>query len=225
MDAQDNEPALYEMVGTLVEWNADLHHGYVISDDGVRVSVMNLRRSFPFAVGCRVHCLVSAEVQYRVQEIRFVVPQTVDPEDFAVLNDRLGPGRRCGTDLHRFHRSPYHEAPDLPLLAQVDDLSRQADDEHNEKAGLRSEEERRVQVSNQRMTVRNPAQGFGDGWQHQQKRRQAQADRFDISGRTSQPWNAPYTVTGEQQNNRERGNNVADRLMCDEKDCRGTDQH
>src|SRR5262245_8628476 len=75
------------------------------------------------------------------------------------------------------------------------------------------------------MTVRNTTQNFGDGWQHQQKYRQAKTDRLDVFDGASQPWKAPDTVTSEEQNNRDRGDTVADRLMCDEKGCGGTDQN
>jgi hypothetical protein len=77
----DESPELFEMVGTLTEW--DGHRGYMLSDAGDRFQLSNLRDairgvSFPYSVGCRIHCVVSAEVVYTVRDVRFVVPQKPD---------------------------------------------------------------------------------------------------------------------------------------------------
>ena len=73
----DDEEELYEMVGTLVEW--DGIKGWMVTDDGERIFMSRARdlargAKFPYAVGCRIHCLVSAEVTYKVKHVRLVEP-------------------------------------------------------------------------------------------------------------------------------------------------------
>src|SRR5882757_3883855 len=82
----------------------------------------------------------------------------------------------------------------LPLPAQVEDLNRHTDDERNQEAPLGSEQQWRLQISDQWMTVRNAAQGFGDCRECQQERGQCQTDGLDIYSRAPQCRRAPNTI-------------------------------
>ncbi len=90
---------------------------------------------------------------------------------------------------------------------------------------MSAEENWRIQIGDYGVAVWNTGQGFGNGRQHQQKRRQAEEDCFKVLGRTLKARNTPDPVSGEQQQDRCRANDIADRLMCDGKYCDSANQH
>src|SRR3546814_12970488 len=94
-----------------------------------------------------------------------------------------------------------------------------------QKPSLSAEKQRRFQIGNQRMAVRNTAQDFSDGRQHQKKSAQAQADGFDVSGDARRTQNASNPITCEQEQDCHDPDGMTDRLMCNEEYRCGTDKH
>jgi hypothetical protein len=83
MDDEDDYIEVYEMVGTVAEWDGE--RGYILSEDGERVSISrstwSRRPAFtvPLKVGDRIHCWVTAEVSYTLKKIRLIEPR--EPND------------------------------------------------------------------------------------------------------------------------------------------------
>lgn len=114
----------------------------------------------------------------------------------------------------------------LPAFpAQADHLHSHANNKHQCDATLRANQHGRLQVSNKGMPIGHSAQCLGNGGHHQEKRRQAQEKGFQVQPRTSQPGHVPYSVTSCQQGKRDDANDVADRLLRDQKHAEGADQH
>jgi hypothetical protein len=73
MDDEDDYVEVYEMVGTVAEWDGE--RGYMLSEDGERVSISRstwTRRpafTVPLRVGDRIHCWVTAEISWTVVRV------------------------------------------------------------------------------------------------------------------------------------------------------------
>lgn len=84
MDDEDERVEVYELVGTLAEWDGE--RGYILSEDGERVSIYRstwTRRpafTVPLKVGDRIHCWVRAEVSYSLERIRLIEPMEPDTD-------------------------------------------------------------------------------------------------------------------------------------------------
>jgi cold shock CspA family protein len=83
-DDEDDYVEVYEMVGTVAEW--DGRRGYILSEDGEHVSIYRStwtrRPAFtaPLKVGDRIYCWVGAEVSYSLQRIRLIEPMEPDAD-------------------------------------------------------------------------------------------------------------------------------------------------
>ncbi len=69
MNDDDDYIEVYEMAGTVIEW--DGHGGYLLSDEGDRVLLTSWMLSrqgvtVPLKAGDRLHCWVREEISYRL---------------------------------------------------------------------------------------------------------------------------------------------------------------
>lgn len=91
MNDDDDYVEVYEMAGTVIEW--DGHGGYLLSDDGDRVLLTRWMLSrqgvtVPLKVGDRLHCWVREEITYRLEKIRVIEPMEPDADRIRELKER-----------------------------------------------------------------------------------------------------------------------------------------
>ncbi|MCZ7594275.1 MAG: hypothetical protein M5U16_04665 [Hyphomicrobium sp.] len=91
MNDEEDAVKVYEMVGTVAEW--DGHSGYMLSEEGERVSLSNRcwgRPAFTVAlkVGDRIHCWVTAETTFTLKKIRLIEPREPDADHIGRLKAR-----------------------------------------------------------------------------------------------------------------------------------------